>query len=246
MGVFMSVLKLMAIGFMVMVTPTLGEDSPEALEMKKKVQIQILKDTSDIMFNECASACNSNIADIKYFKPAPEKPEGYGNNIQYYTISDKIRTMDQLANSVKTAKINVDEVVKNLEKKENNTPYSDEEIVKNFKEIYGILHTVRKNCVLALSQIEKQQLKTQTLKESQAACLKKNQAALKESQEALKACQSDLMKKKPSKLSQARNLVGLRKKKTEDTSSTPSPKKEVNPDERQRMLLESLQKSGLR
>jgi hypothetical protein len=92
--------------------------------------------------------------------------------------------------------------------------------MKNFKKIYGVLNEGRKNCALALSQIEKQQLKTQTLKESQAAALKKNQETLKESQEALKTCQADLMKKKPSKLSQARNVLALGKKKIGEALST--------------------------
>jgi DNA-binding PadR family transcriptional regulator len=246
--VFMSVLRSMIIGFMVTVVSVLGAESLESPEIKreiKEVQIKILKNTSNILIQEFENSCNSNISDIKYFNPAPARPEGYGNTLQYYTKNDKIRLMNQLTQIIETAKNKIYEVINNLEKKGNNTPYSDEDIVKNFKNIYGILNEGRKNCALALSQIEKQQLKTQTLKESQAACLKKNQAALKESQEALNNCQADLAKKKPSRLSQAKNFVGLGKKKTEDTPSTPSPKKEVNPDKAQESLIKSLQKNGL-
>jgi hypothetical protein len=222
MEVFMFALQLIVIGLMVIGTPPLSAESPA---------MEILKSASHIMVQEFKAACESNITVIRSIKPAPEKPEGYGNKIPYSTNKDKIGILNDLAKLLIDAPAKVQKII-------NDTPDSNEGILKNFREIYGILNEGRKNCLLSLSQIEKQDLKTQTLKESQSDP--------KKNQEALKACQAALDRKKPSTLSQAKNLLRLGKKKAEDTSSAPpAQEKKIGPDEKSRILIESLQKNGL-
>ena len=133
--------------------------------------IQILKDTSEFMINEFEDACKAHVGHIKSFTIDPVKPEGYGTQIQYYTQQDKIGLVGNLNSLIKNSKDAVNKKLSDLQAAEQakSSPLSNQDILKSFREIYGILNEGRKNCALSLSQIEKQVERTKTLKDCQSA-----------------------------------------------------------------------------
>lgn len=260
----MVITRLAAIGFIILSTPTLSSERllptlpstpPSSPPMETgttaSMGLQMLKDSSKFMISEFEDACRANISNIRSFNPDPVKPEGYGNQIQYYTQSDKMGLIGNLTTLLKKTADSVNAKLEALDKEESTKkiPLSNEEVSKHFRDIYGILNEGRKNCSLSLNQIEKQTLRTSTLKD----CLSTVNKSSSDIQKPNKGALGSMKKYLPGSRSQKKDQqaessdVNMQDNSTTNSRSkkaldTPEPKEQ----QKQRLLLQALEKSGLR
>jgi len=204
------------------------------------------------MIKEFEDACKANISTINSFPIDPIKPEGFGAQIQYYTQSDKIELIDNLNRLLKVTTDSVNTKLEVLDKEEaaKNLPLSNQDILKSFRELYGILNDGRKQCAFSLNQIEKQVLRTKTLKKKCSSSLKKGPSDL---QKAKTSVSRNIKKYLPGLRGQKKDQQDESPDTSEREAPTTSPKakkilgtKETREEERQRLLLEALEKSGIR
>lgn len=238
-------------GSMRALPPTPLQSTPVQVGPKPSVGLQILKDSSQFMIKEFENACSANISHIKSFTIDPVKPEGYGTNIQYYTQSDKAALIENLNRLLKKTTDSVNTKLGALDKEEmtNKKPFSDQDILEKFREIYGILNEGRKNCTWSLAQIEKQMIRSNTLKECSAHSKKDSSNLQKEK----KGISHNVKKYLPGSRNQKKDQQTESSDVSEREPPTTSSKaknilgtKETKEEQRQRFLLEALEKSGLR
>jgi hypothetical protein len=224
--------------------------TPHQTAQKPSMGIQILKDTSQFMIQEFEDACTANITNIKSSVIDPVKPEGYGTQVQYYTQSDKIGLIGNLNSLLKKTVGTVKAKLNGLEAEETaqKGALSNQEILKSFREIYGILNEGRKNCAFSLSQIEKQTARTKTLKECQLAPKKDPSPPQKKKS----SISHNVKKLLPGSHTQKKDQQAVARDMSDREPPTTSPKakkvlgtKETREEQRQRPLQEALKRSGL-
>jgi hypothetical protein len=242
--------QFVAIGLIVLSTKTWGVQQGRALPptpqqrhdqthtttptTQPSLAIEVIKQETEFMINEFKEACESNISVLNSIRPAPQKPDSYGTSIPFYTAQDKAGLISNLKTLIANKTNAANTFLSELEAKDKaqGEQLTAKEIMSTFIKISGTLNEGRKNCALSLSQLEKQELKTETLKTCSAAN------------------QKDLTKPAPgkdqAKTEQKKGLLSkIMPKSSPKSDSSAKSRPKPTDEEKQKALHEALIKSGL-